>query len=786
MKKLLYTLYLAASVNGFAEITLTTEMDHENCNFTVLVNEDESVLYSETMHVDGQYMMTACWDSRVTACHVQLKDESYISGMKKNGTATFRNKENQICYFENLGLRTGNMGGFYSQPWSYIYNIDAKVSCEESSSIPLYCAKSEKMARQVLLASQELACKEKDGAFEGDVYAFERDDGSTEYCVSASCDVCDTRWRDEYMNRWKENECCKNRNKEPNLNNGTCVAPPAPGPGKIGVNYSKITAMPGCSEEDAGEGENFCEVPKSSSSLGSSSSQSSSSFSSSSVSSSSSLNSSSSGLSSSSSEKQEPAKCFPSNDEADVALLDARVTCESNGGVPNYSLDEYNCLVGSCTPPSSSSKAKSSSSEKVSSSSETFSSSEVSSSSKTSSSSANSSSSEIRSSSSSEIKVSSSSKIQSSSSSGNNPGYGICPDFPLNKVPNDPTTACFNYNGTCYKCNSSKYGSACSSDWLWIYSFQSHLVGDWYEKVSCETGKKEVEKGIGVCSAFPGSTPANVSACYAYNGSCYVCEKSESYIDCKADWLWNYNFPTHSWFKQVDCYDPYEEDDCPDPSYLLKKSVEIVNGENENYVNKSYSLDFVKPSKMYNVLGRNVKNPGKWEKVYEKKMNRNLSLVTDESNVVNTRYLLKLSTNSGHVSAKHDVSIKLRLTRREGCSSRADVIVTFITTVDKKPNYPNIDLQNHEMKHYDVYMEYDKIEYEEWYNLDANKSDNEACKEIKSYIWPNIRDLLTKLINEQNKIDDDDSKNECKDRISLQKTINEMKSVFDAKVCQEM
>ena len=416
MKKILYTLCVVASVNCIAEVTWSGSIDQENCDAVVNVMENENIIYTERLHFPGEYGLTACFDSRMYACLVgDRNDESVVEAANKGGKQTFRNSSGQICYFENFDVYFGNMGCFSKHP-DFLSYVNAKVSCEESSSIPLYCAKSEKMARQVLLASQELACKEKDGAFEGDVYAFERDDGSTEYCVSASCDVCDTRWRDEYMNRWKENECCKNRNKEPNLNNGTCVAPPAPGPGKIGVNYSKITAMPGCSEEEAGEGENFCEVPKSSSSSGSSSSQSSSSFSSSSVPSSSSLNSSSSGLFSSSSEKQEPAKCFPSNDEADVALLDAKVTCESNGGIPNYSLDEYNCLVGACASPSSSSKAKSSSSEKVSSSSETSSSSDASSSSKTSSSSANSSSSEIRSSSSSETKVSSSSKIQSSSS----------------------------------------------------------------------------------------------------------------------------------------------------------------------------------------------------------------------------------------------------------------------------------------------------------------------------------------------------------------------------------
>ena len=147
----------------------------------------------------------------------------------------------------------------------------------------------------------------------------------------------------------------------------------------------------------------------------------------------------------------------------------------------------------------------------------------------------------------------------------------------------------------------------------------------------CETGKKEVEKGIGVCSAFPGSTPANVSACYAYNGSCYVCDKSKGdYVDCNADWLWNFNFPTHDWFKQVDCNDPYEEENCPDPSYSLKKSLEMASRENENYVNECYSVDFVKSSKMYNALGRNVKNPGKWEKVYEKNDFRQKKLIDNK------------------------------------------------------------------------------------------------------------------------------------------------------------
>ncbi|MCQ2054893.1 MAG: hypothetical protein MJY82_06330 [Fibrobacter sp.] len=388
-----------------------------------------------------------------------------------------------------------------------------------------------------------------------------------------------------------------------------------------------------------------------------------------------------------------------------------------------------------------------------------------------------SSSSEVELSSSSEIQTSSSEEIASSSSDEFVPGEDqvYTPDQIFRSgLQNMEPGACYSLNpdrGTIYGWNIS-YDA--SDTW-------------WWQKVDCETGEKAVGNGIGACSAYSESVPLNVSGCYSYNGSCYICDKSKGdYVDCNAVWLWKYNFPTHDWFKQVDCYNPYEGEDCPDPSYLLKKSAEIANGENANYVNENYGLDFVKSSKTYNALGQNVKRPGKWEMVYEKTLNRSFNLVTNGANIVNTHYLLKLSTNSGHVSAKHDVSIKLRLTRREGCSSRADIIVTFTTTVDKKPDYSNIDLQDHEMKHYNAYMNYDKREYNEWYNLDAGMSDSEACKEVKSYIWPNIRDLLTKLINEQNKIDDDDPKNECKDRISLQKTINEMKSAFDAKVCQEM
>lgn len=70
------------------------------------------------------------------------------------------------------------------------------------------------MARQVLLAREELKCGEKGGSFEGGVFPVKREDGATEYCVSASCDICDSRWYvcklprnhiDVYASNWKKN-----------------------------------------------------------------------------------------------------------------------------------------------------------------------------------------------------------------------------------------------------------------------------------------------------------------------------------------------------------------------------------------------------------------------------------------------------------------------------------------------------------------------------------------------------------------------------------------------------
>lgn len=69
---------------------------------------------------------------------------------------------------------------------------------------------------------------------------------------------------------------------------------------------------------------------------------------------------------------------------------------------------------------------------------------------------------------------------------------GACPGFPLDKVPSNPTSACFAYNGTCYKCNPDR-GSDCSQEWLWKYSF--NYSNWWYTQVVCNDPYEEEDEG---------------------------------------------------------------------------------------------------------------------------------------------------------------------------------------------------------------------------------------------------------------------------------------------------
>lgn len=594
MKKIICFMYILAITTCFAEITLTTEMDQKNCNFAVQVKEDSNTLFSETMHISGQFGRSACFDSWIEACLINQKDAAFINGMKENRSKSFTNSKGQICFFDNLSLSTGNMGCFTSRP-DHVYGVNAKVSCVDTTSTPLYCAKNEKLAKQVLLVKQELECKEKDGVFQGDVYAFEQEDGSTEYCISASCDICGSEWFEEYVNQRKQSECCEKLGKEPNQGNGMCESPLPPSSSEIGVSYSQIKNFPGCSNITAGEGDKFCKVQQSSSSSEKSSSSQGSS--SSSDQSSSSENSSSSSESSSS-----------SMDKSSSSSAESSSSKESSSSAESSSSEESSSSAESSSSEESSSSVESSSSEESSSSAESSSSDE-------SSSSAESSSSE-----------NSSSSAKSSSSESSSSETGLCKTLPVDKIPYNAKSACFKNNGHCYKCKAGINESDCQNSWSWQNPNTPVNTYHWFNEVNCATGEK-TDQGIGVCPAQPlDAIPSDLSnACFAMDGKCYKCKDPSPYGGCAQSWIWTQKlyYAEPYYLEEVDCYDPFEihSKQCPDGNALMKRASDYEYAENAS--DDRYNIDFTNNIKYYNILGRKTSRANSVKQVLYRKSTDN-------------------------------------------------------------------------------------------------------------------------------------------------------------------
>ena len=62
---------------------------------------------------------------------------------------------------------------------------------------------------------------------------------------------------------------------------------------------------------------------------------------------------------------------------------------------------------------------------------------------------------------------------------------GVCPGFPLDKVPSNPKRTCVAYDGRCYRCKSENSYVDCSQEWLWKWSFNVQNIGTWYAEVDC-------------------------------------------------------------------------------------------------------------------------------------------------------------------------------------------------------------------------------------------------------------------------------------------------------------
>lgn len=179
---------------------------------------------------------------------------------------------------------------------------------------------------------------EKNFSLVGEVTSITNDKLDTAFILQTAgrCDVCNSKWYDDFVRHWKDSVCCDIRGKEPNTNNGTCVSPDSFDSTKVGVKHSRITAFPGCSQVTAGEESHFCKEPESSSSESSSTEWSSSSAESSSSDGSS---SSSAMLISSSSEEQESADCYTGVAEANAALYNVEGQKEMLGHIKGAYLE---------------------------------------------------------------------------------------------------------------------------------------------------------------------------------------------------------------------------------------------------------------------------------------------------------------------------------------------------------------------------------------------------------------------------------------------------------------
>ena len=153
---------------------------------------------------------------------------------------------------------------------------------------------------------------------------------------------------------------------------------------------------------------------------------------------------------------------------------------------------------------------------------------------------------------------------------------------------------------------------------MWIYPYTPDKY--FFTEIDCISGERKDNNRIGQCPGFPmETTPYNPEqACIAHNGKCYRCKSENSYVNCSHDWLWTgENFGTHnigSWYEEVDCYDPFEEennefvvDGCVDESILRKQAAKDYYRQHEDS-SIEYFVDFTKPAKKFDALGRKMSN----------------------------------------------------------------------------------------------------------------------------------------------------------------------------------
>ncbi|GBU23629.1 hypothetical protein R83H12_00245 [Fibrobacteria bacterium R8-3-H12] len=245
--------------------------ENRGCGYFIQINEDNHILTTIEGQVPGYVGSFSVYGSKYENVCI-TRQCSAISGgcqtkedaSRELGRHTFKNLKRQNCFFDPYSLVFYGDGGFFSYT-EYFSRLSFGISCEDSSSIPDYCAKSEKYAEQVLLENERAKCNSIGGDFDGGVYLRKMPTGETEYCVSGSCKSCESKWRDDQVNDWNDSVCCGERGLEPNQGRGQCREAGDMDSVLIGVKSAKMTAFPGCSGTPAGKQENgFCKSSSSS------------------------------------------------------------------------------------------------------------------------------------------------------------------------------------------------------------------------------------------------------------------------------------------------------------------------------------------------------------------------------------------------------------------------------------------------------------------------------------------------------------------------------------------
>lgn len=295
---------------------------------------------------------------------------------------------------------------------------------------------------------------------------------------------------------------------------------------------------------------------------------------------------------------------------------------------------------------------------------------------------------------------------------------GQCPGFPLDRVPSNPTSACFAYNGSCYKCNPNR-GSDCASDWLWLWTFTPSNVGWWYEKVDCYDPFGEED--------------------------------------------------------DLKCYEIVLNDDENDDFILLKQQ----SKESESYEELSTindGVNIINKIYYYDALGRNIsKNKLKNKKSYF----INFKDLESEQSLV-THILKRDKTYSGYV--KGSVVINWCETKKEKDGEyKINHIKVSMNVISGPIHVESNDerLIAHEKKHKDIW---DDEKYKKTQTLTVsipkNKTKKEVCELEAERSWAYVRDDLYDLYTRHNNWDDSDPNNYSHARLNIPELMQKHKKTF--------